>query len=233
MSDRHGPYRQTRFLLEFDSIVKAGFSRCHIPQNRTNVVEYREGTDPPRHRKLWGLNEYAPLVLENGVTDDSVSLFEWREKVERGSVDEARQSIAVVLLDEEGEPGPRWEFRDAWPTRYDGPRLDANRDGVAIERLVIAHEGMVRYSRSSGEPTHAESTETRTEDSTGSTFASGAGVKAGSEIDTAKGSRIDPTGGVEKAHSGQRDSETSPEETSEGVSRKTERTDRKRTERSE
>lgn len=144
MPDRHGPYRRIRYLLEIDGIAKAGFSRCSLPTARTDVVEYREGNDPPRLRQLWGLDRYGPLVLEAGATDDSLALFEWRRLVEQGKVDEARRPIAVVLLDEEGEAGPRWEFRDAWPRRYTAPDLAADRSDVAIERLAIVHEGMER-----------------------------------------------------------------------------------------
>lgn len=144
MPDRHGPYRRVRFLLEIDGIAKAGFSRCHLPANRSDVIEYREGTDPPTPRQLWGLNQFEPLVLESGVTDDSIMLFEWRHSVEQGQVDEARSQIALVLLDEEGEPGPRWEFRNAWPARYEAPNLAAKGKDVAIERLEVVHEGMER-----------------------------------------------------------------------------------------
>lgn len=146
MPDRHGPYRRTRFLLEIDGVAKAGFSRCRLPANRTDVVEYREGNDPPTPRKLWNLNEYGHLVLESGVTDDSIMLYEWRDLVEQGKMGEARRSIAVVVLDEEGGSGPRWEFRRAWLAGYEAPDLAATGDGVAVERLEIVHEGMERVA---------------------------------------------------------------------------------------
>ncbi len=146
MPDRHGPYRNARYLLEIDGLVKAGFSSCTIPENSTEAVEYREGTDPPTTRKLWGLNDYGTLTLQFGVTDDSIEVFEWRRLVERGDLDEARRDIAVIILDEEGNPGPRWEFRRAWPTSYDAPDLDASDAEVAIEGLEIEHEGMERVA---------------------------------------------------------------------------------------
>ena len=144
MPDRHGPYRNMRFLLEIDSVAKAGFSSCSIPENSTEAIEYREGNDPPTQRKLWSLNSYGTLSLESGVTDDSTTLFEWRKMVQQGKVDEARSKIAVIVLDEEGNPGPRWEFTNAWPTNYTAPDLDASGSEVAIETLEIAHEGMER-----------------------------------------------------------------------------------------
>lgn len=144
MPDRHGPYRNVRYLLEIDGIAVAGFSQCSLPENSTEAVEYREGNDRPTVRKLWSLNSYGTLTLEKGTTEDSMELFEWRKLVEQGQVDEARRNIAVVVLDEEGEPGPRWEFRDAWPTQYDAPDLDASGNEVAIESLEIDLEGMER-----------------------------------------------------------------------------------------
>lgn len=144
MPDRHGPYRDARFLLEIDGIVRAGFSTCSLPENSTEATEYREGNERPTVRKLWSLNNYGTLSLESGITDDSIELFEWRQLVEQGQMEAARRTIAVIVLDEEGESGPRYEFRDAWPSNYDAPDLDATGGEVAIESLEIESEGMER-----------------------------------------------------------------------------------------
>ncbi|MEF8857073.1 MAG: phage tail protein, partial [Haloplanus sp.] len=135
MPDRHGPLRVARFLVEIDDIAKAGFSHCRLGASSTGVVEYREGNDPPTPRKLAGLTEYGPLELQYGVTADGLALAEWHRLVQQGKVDEARRAVAVVLLDEEGATSARWEFRNAWPTRYEAPTLDADRSAVAIETL--------------------------------------------------------------------------------------------------
>jgi phage tail-like protein len=144
MPDRHGPYRNSRFLLEIDSIVQAGFSQCTIPETSTEPIEYREGNEAPTMRKLGSLVSYGNLTLQWGTTPDSTELFEWRKLVEQGNLDEARRNIAVIVLDEEGEPGARWEFRNAWPQQYDAPDLDASGNEIAIESMEIVHEGMER-----------------------------------------------------------------------------------------
>lgn len=144
MPDKHGPYRNIRFLLEIDEVAKAGFATCRQPESHTDVIEYREGTDPPTVRKLGGLNRYGRVVLRSGVTDDSRELFEWRQLVEHGTVDEARRTAAVVLLDREGNAGARWELTDAWPATYQAPRLDATGEDVAVESLELVCEGFER-----------------------------------------------------------------------------------------
>jgi phage tail-like protein len=143
MPDRHGPYRNFRFLLEIDGITQAGFNQATVPEEQTELVEYRNGNELPRNRKLGGRTMYGNLTLQAGITD-STELYEWRQSVANGQIDDARRNIAVIVLDEEGEPGPRFEFENAWPRQYDAPDLNAGESNVAIESLEIVHEGMVR-----------------------------------------------------------------------------------------
>lgn len=144
MPDRHGPFRSNRFTVELPGIAIGGFSRVHLPAATTTTVSYREGNHkPPGTTKLAGLQENETLVLERGVTA-STELYEWYKTVEDGKLAEARGAIAVTLLDEEQNPGPRWEFRNAWPVRYQPPVLDASENAVAVETIEIAHEGMER-----------------------------------------------------------------------------------------
>jgi hypothetical protein len=55
VGQRKDPYRNSRFLVEIDGIVQAGFSEVTIPDSSNDVVDYREGNDPPTTRKLPGL----------------------------------------------------------------------------------------------------------------------------------------------------------------------------------
>lgn len=144
MAGRKDPYRNFRFLLEIDGIVQAGFSECTIPDTSSDPIEYREGNEEATVRKLPGLTKYGNITLKWGVTDSSLELFNWRKMVIQGKIKDARRNIAVILQDEEGNPAARWEFREAWPSKYDAPDLNAKGNDVAIETLEIAHEGMER-----------------------------------------------------------------------------------------
>ncbi len=145
MADRNDPYRNSRFLLEIDGITQAGFSEATIPDTSQEPIEYREGNEIPTVRKIPGLIKYGNLTLKWGITD-SLELYEWRKLVEQGKMKDARRNIAVILMDEEASPKSRWEFGQAWPTKYDAPDLNAKGNDIAIETLEIAHEGMVRVS---------------------------------------------------------------------------------------
>ncbi|MCP5107169.1 MAG: phage tail protein [bacterium] len=144
MADRNDPYRNCRYVLEVGGINQAGFSEATIPDSSQDPIEYRVGNEIPTVRKIPGLIKYGNLTLKWGITDSSIELWEWRKKVEDGKMKESRQDIAVIVLDEEGNPTSRWEFREAWPTKYDAPDLSAKGTDIAIETLELAHEGMIR-----------------------------------------------------------------------------------------
>jgi|LGVE01.1.fsa_nt_gb phage tail-like protein len=146
VGERKDPYRNFRFLLEIDGLVQAGFSEVTIPDASSDVVEYREGNEPTTVRKLAGLRKYGNITLKWGITD-SMELYEgWRKPVEDGKTDEVRKNVAIILMDEMGNPAARWEFVEAWPSKYDAPDLNAKGTDVAIETLEIVHEGMERKS---------------------------------------------------------------------------------------
>jgi phage tail-like protein len=137
---RNDPYGQFNFLIEIDGITVGGFSEASGLSTDTNIIEYREGSE--NHgtvRKLPGLMKYSNIVLKRGWTQDQ-SLWNWRKKVIDGATQ--RTSGTITLLDEARQPALRWNFREGWPSKWDGPQLNGKTSEVAIETLEIAHEGL-------------------------------------------------------------------------------------------
>ena len=139
--DRKDPLRNFRFRLEIDGIQQAGFSEATVPDTSTDVIEYREGNETTPARKLPGLNKYGNISLKSGTTD-SLDLYTWRKQIIDGNTQ--RKNIAIIVLDEAGNDKARFEFANAWPSKYDPADLNATGNAVAIETLEIVHEGMVR-----------------------------------------------------------------------------------------
>jgi len=142
---RKDPYKSFRFLVEIDGIVQAGFSEVTVPESSQEPIEYREGNNSPTMRKIPGMIKYGNVILKWGTTD-SMELYSWRKEVEDGQSSSARKNMAVIVLNELGESTARWEFSEAWPTKYDAADLKASGNEIAIETLEIAHEGMRRVS---------------------------------------------------------------------------------------
>jgi phage tail-like protein len=141
MAPRVDPYRGFNFLVEIDGITQAGFQECSGLDSQTAVVEYRQGDYGPQPRKLAGLNSFTAITLKRGITD-SDELWQWRLTAVTGKVE--RKNGSVVLLDEAGTEKIRWNFSEAWPSKWTGPAFNSTGNNVAIETLEITHEEISR-----------------------------------------------------------------------------------------
>jgi phage tail-like protein len=139
--DRKDPLGSSHFVVEIDGIGRAGFQACSGLNSDTAPVTYREGDEPDTVRKLPGLATYTNITLKWGTSDDT-DLWKWRQKVVDGKIE--RKNLSVVLMDSAGTEKVRWNVSHAWPITWTGPSLDAGTSAVAIEQLVIAHEGVKR-----------------------------------------------------------------------------------------
>ena len=136
---RNDPYGAFNFIVEIDGIAVAGFSECSGLSAETAVIEYREGNEPMRVRKLAGLTKFTAITLKRGVTGNR-DLWNWYKNVSNGVTD--RRNGSIVLLGNDRSPVARWKFIDGWPAKWEGPHLKAKGNEVAIETLEIEHEGL-------------------------------------------------------------------------------------------
>lgn len=140
---RQDPLLGMRFRVEIDGIAAAAFSEVTLGATSTEVIEYREGSDPARARKLAGLTRFGNVVLRRGMSR-SLDLVNWHRQVVNGDVRNARRNVIVVVQDETGADVARFAITDAWPCKFDSVTLDAGGNEVLIEQLELANEGIER-----------------------------------------------------------------------------------------
>jgi phage tail-like protein len=139
---RIDPYANFNFLVELEGILQASFRECSGLEATTEVIDHRQGGDNTTVYKLPGKTTYSDITLRWGLTD-SQELWAWRRQVIEGRVLRKNGSIVVYDLANRQEV-VRWNFANAWPTKWDGPSFNAMGNEVAVESLVLAHEGVVR-----------------------------------------------------------------------------------------
>jgi phage tail-like protein len=143
-TQRKDPFGNYRFRIEISGVAQANFSEVIFPESISEVIEHRDGTDPVNSpRKQAGLLTNGNLILKWGLTA-SMELYNWRKLVEQGKLSSARRPLSVVLMDEEFTEAARWDFANAWPSKYKGPDLNAQGNDIAIETLEIVFESMQR-----------------------------------------------------------------------------------------
>jgi phage tail-like protein len=139
--DRVDPYKDFRFLVEIDNIVQAGFTECSGFGSDVEVVDYREGGDSATVRKLPGKTSYPDITLKWGLTD-SRELYDWHRAAINGAVE--RKNGSIILQNDLGEEAVRWNFFDAWPSKWAGAALNATGNAVAVETLTVTCERVER-----------------------------------------------------------------------------------------
>lgn len=138
VSDRELYNEQYRFKVTIDGMEVADFRAAEGLTVQREVVELYEGGDNSKHHKLVGGTRYSNIVLRRGTTDNT-EIFTWVKNTIDGKVE--RKNGSIVALNQEGEPVVQWEFKNAWPCRYEGPDFQAGQDEIAIETLELAHDG--------------------------------------------------------------------------------------------
>ena len=134
------PHRNYNFLVEIDGVAQASFMECSGLDSMTEVIEYREGGDNTTVRKLPGRSSFSDIVLRWGIVDN-YELFGWRQTVVDGQPE--RKNGSIVLFDQANSTEvARWNFVRGWPSKWEGPSLDAKANDVAVEALTITHEGI-------------------------------------------------------------------------------------------
>jgi phage tail-like protein len=140
---RRDPYVSYRFLVEIDKDVVASFSECSGLQAETEVEEFQEGGENRVRHKLPKSTKWGALTLKRGLTDSKV-LWDWfSDRMKADFQKGGRKSLAVILWNEtERDQVWRWDFADAFPTKWTGPELKGDANAVAVETLEFAHSGL-------------------------------------------------------------------------------------------
>ena len=138
-------YAGFHFLLTINGIGRDGsavtclFSEVSGLEGELSPIECREGSENRTVRKMPGSEKLACITLKRGVISDP-ELYEWVRGAKQGKINRADASL--VLLDEKRNKVMQWNISRCWPSKCTGPSLSAAGNEIAIEELVICHEGI-------------------------------------------------------------------------------------------
>ena len=124
------------FKMEIDGVTVASFKKVEGLDSETEIIEFRDGDDmTPRKRP--GQTKYSNIVCERGYTS-SDELWMWRKKVMDGVVD--RKSGSIILCNSKMEEVMRYNFFEAWPSKWKGFSLEGTGNDVAVETMELCVE---------------------------------------------------------------------------------------------
>jgi phage tail-like protein len=131
------PLPSSNFIVEIDGIASSSYISVDGVHGRSEVIEYRDGTDPSRVRLLQGNTRYGPITLRRGLSDNT-ELWDWFRAYLDSPVE--TKSMSIVIMDHGHSEMARYNAHDCWPSEYYIEELESNPSNVAIEVIVIQTE---------------------------------------------------------------------------------------------
>jgi len=135
-------YPLVTFHFELDwGGTRIGFTEVSGLSAETQPITYREGWMPDyTELQMPGMKKFGPLTLKRGVFRNDNEFYEWWSLARLNQI--PRRDIQIKLLDENHDPVFLWTVKNAFPTKVEGPGLNATGNEAAIETMELVHEGI-------------------------------------------------------------------------------------------
>jgi phage tail-like protein len=134
------------FLFEVDGVEIGRFTEVDGLELRVDVFRHEEGGVNGFVHELPGRIDWPHIVLRGGLTAGD-SLAKWiHETVGDGAAGNKqklkRSTGAITLMTNDGKRVRSWEFEDAFPVRWRGPRFSVHESQMPTEEIEISHSGL-------------------------------------------------------------------------------------------
>jgi len=124
------------FRVEIEGIALAAFKEIDGMGSETEVIEYGGTVDQIR-RKRPGRTKYFDITLKRGYTNDD-TLWVWRKQVVDGQI--IRKTGSIVVMSDDQQEIRRWNFFEAWPTKWKGFSLNGKGNSGLVEEITLTLE---------------------------------------------------------------------------------------------
>ncbi len=112
------PSNGPSFLAHLTADLAVPFAQAEVACSDLPVIEYRHGNSPVFYPiKMPGLGRVGNVILSGMMPLGSPSLAALQQQVAAGRP--AGTTIAIDLLDENGNRAATWNLNNAWPTQVD------------------------------------------------------------------------------------------------------------------
>ena len=134
------PLPKFYFEVKWDSAVMH-FQEVSGLDAEAGPVEYRRADSPEFSViQMPGLKKYRDVTMKKGVFKGDNKFWDWFNEIKMNTI--KRRPVTISLLDEAGAPTMVWTLANAWPNKVSGTDLQSQGTEVAVETLVISHEGL-------------------------------------------------------------------------------------------
>lgn len=134
------PLPKFSFKVQWDS-QEMSFQEVSGLDIEAQPIEYRAGNSKEFSVvKMPGLKKFSDVTMKKGMFKGDKAFWDWFGEIKMNTI--KRKPVVITLQDEGGNAAVVWTLANAWPTKITGTDLKAQGNEVAIETIVIVHEGL-------------------------------------------------------------------------------------------
>ena len=138
-----------RFGVTIDGTNLGKWGKCNgLAVDFKPEMSYMQGGVYDTIAILPGQMSYTPITLERAVSaTETVKVQAWLSKMVQDWVYAANAgsggTAVITLYSPTADPVVSWTLRNVFPSKWEGPKMDAGTSGIALETLVLVHEGFL------------------------------------------------------------------------------------------
>ncbi len=134
------PMPKFRFEVKWGDAVMS-FQEVSGLDMESQPIEYRHGDNPAFSViKMPSLQKFSDVTMKKGVFKGDNKFWDWFNEIKMNTI--KRVPVTISLLDEAGKPTMVWTLANAWPNKISGTDLKSTGNEVAVETIVVSHEGL-------------------------------------------------------------------------------------------
>ncbi len=135
------PQPEFNFKAKIDDIGEMSFKEVSGLDMEFDVIEYRAGDSKDFTKvKMPGLRKSGDITLKKGIFVSDKPFCDWIGEVKMNTI--KRRAVTISLLDESGSPVQSWKRTNDWPKKTTLEAFKADGSNVAMETLILVHEGV-------------------------------------------------------------------------------------------
>jgi|tagenome__1003787_1003787.scaffolds.fasta_scaffold20817703_2 phage tail-like protein len=137
-----------RFGVTIDGTNLGKWGKCHGLAVDFKPEMLNQGGVYDTQTILPGQMSYTPITLERAVSaTETAKVQAWLSKMVHSWVYSANSgsggTAVITLYSPTADPVVSWTLRSVFPSKWEGPKMDAGTSGIALESLTLVHEGFL------------------------------------------------------------------------------------------
>ena len=129
------------FKISITNVGDMSCSEVSGLETEFEEITYRAGDSNDFTKlKMPGLKKVSDITLKKGIFVSDSQLWKWIGNVNMNIIQ--RENVTISLLDESHSAVKTWSLTNAWPKKITVEGFKADGNSVAMETLILAHEGI-------------------------------------------------------------------------------------------